>query len=149
MNTLANRGMTPSFNSAVSPAVSDAAALVGRILLAVLFIKSGWSKIGGFDATASMMASKGLPMASVLLVITIALELGGSLLLVIGYKARWVALALALWLIPVTLVFHAYWNVPPEQVMAQSTNFFKNLSILGGMLMVFAMGPGRYSLDKQ
>jgi putative oxidoreductase len=149
MNTFADPGMTPSYNSIVSPAISDTAALVGRILLAVLFIKSGWGKIGGFDATASMMASKGLPMASVLLVITIAMELGGSLLLVVGYKARWAALAFALWLIPVTLTFHAYWNVPPEQVQAQSINFFKNLSIFGGMLMVFAMGPGRYSVDKR
>ena len=132
----------------ITPAVADAAALLGRILLAVLFLKSGWGKIGGFDATAAMMASKGLPMASVLLVVTIALELGGGLALVVGYKTRWVALALALWLIPVTLAFHNFWAVPPEQVQNQSIHFFKNVSILGGMLMVFAFGPGRYSLDR-
>ena len=148
MNTLANRGLNQPYPSIVSPAVADFAALLGRILLAVLFLKSGWGKIGGFDQTAAMMASKGLPMASVLLVITIAMELGGGLLLVVGYKARWAALALALWLIPVTLTFHNYWAVPPEQVQAQSANFFKNLSILGGMLMVFAFGPGRFSLDR-
>jgi putative oxidoreductase len=136
-------------HSIIAPSVADAAALVGRILLAVLFLKSGWGKIGGFGETAAMMASKGVPLATIALVVTIVIELGAGVLLVIGYKARWAALALALWLIPVTLTFHNYWAVPPEQVMAQSTNFFKNLSIFGGMLILFAFGPGRYSLDRQ
>ena len=147
MNTVLNRGM--HLNSAVAPSVADAAALLGRILLAVIFIKSGWGKIGGFEQTAGMMASKGLPMPQVLLVATILVELGAGLLLAIGYKARWAALLIALWLVPVTLSFHQFWGIPPEQVQMQSINFFKNVSILGGMLMVFAFGPGRYSLDRQ
>src|SRR4029079_2172062 len=92
MNTLANRGFNQPA-SLIAPSVADAAALVGRILLAVLFLKSGWGKIGGFDQTAAMMASKGVPLASIALIVTILLELGGGLLLVIGYKARWVGLA--------------------------------------------------------
>jgi putative oxidoreductase len=130
-----------------TPALADAAALLGRILLAVIFIKSGWGKIGGFEQTAGMMASKGLPFPEVLLVLTIAIEFGAGLLLVAGYKARWAALAFALWLVPVTLVFHKFWDIPADQVMNQSINFYKNIAILGGMLMVFAFGPGRYSLD--
>src|SRR5258708_24104292 len=129
--------------------IDNAAGLVGRILLAFIFIMSGWSKIGGFDQTAAMMASKGLPMAQVLLVITIVIEFGAGILLVIGYQARWAALAFALWLVPVTLLFHKFWAIPADQVMNQSTNFYKNVAILGGMLMVFAFGPGRYSVDKQ
>ena len=148
MNTLANRNYHQPGDSVIAPSVADAAALVGRILLAVLFLKSGWAKIGGFEQTAAMMASKGIPFANVALVITLIAELGGGILLVIGYKARWAALALAIWLVPVTLTFHNYWAVPADQVQAQSNNFFKNLSILGGMLMVFAFGPGRYSLDR-
>jgi putative oxidoreductase len=148
MNSAINPGIQHPYNSILSPSVSDTAALIGRIFLAVLFIKSGWGKIGGFEPTAAMMASKGVPLASVALVITIALELGGGLLLAVGYKARWIGLLLALWLIPVTLTFHNYWAVPPEQVQAQSINFYKNLSIFGGMLMMFAFGPGRYSLDR-
>jgi len=140
--------MNPQYNSIISPSVADAAALVGRILLAVLFLKSGWGKIGGFEQTAAMMASKGVPLPNIALIITILLELGGGILLVIGYKARWAALGLALWLIPVTLTFHNFWAVPADQVMAQSTNFYKNVSILGGMLMVFAFGPGRYSMER-
>jgi putative oxidoreductase len=148
MNTLANR-INPPVHSAIAPSVADAAALVGRILLAVLFLKSGWGKVGGFEQTAAMMASKGVPLATVALVITILLELGGGILLVIGYKARWVGLAFALWLIPVTVMFHGYWNVPADQVMNQTNHFFKNVAIFGGMLMVFAFGPGRYSIDRK
>jgi putative oxidoreductase len=146
MNTLANRNV--NHPSVIAPSVADAAALVGRILLAYLFIKSGWGKIGGFEQTAAMMASKGVPLAQLALIVTIAVELGAGLLLIVGYKARWAALAIALWLIPVTYMFHGYWNVPADQVMNQTNHFYKNVAIFGGMLMVFAFGPGRYSLER-
>jgi len=148
MNTVANRNLNQPVPSAIAPSVADAAALVGRILLAYLFIKSGWGKIGGFEQTAAMMASKGVPLAQLALVVTIAVELVAGLMLVIGYKARWAALAIALWLIPVTFMFHGYWNVPADQVMNQTNHFFKNVAIFGGMLMVFAFGSGRYSVDR-
>ena len=128
---------------------SHVAALAGRILLAVIFIKAGYGKIGGFEGTAGYMASKGLPMVQVLLVLTILVELGGGLLLAIGYKARWAALAIFLFLIPVTLMFHPFWGIPPEQVQNQMNHFLKNVAIMGGMLMVFAFGPGAYSVDKR
>jgi putative oxidoreductase len=146
MNTVVQRPY-PS-HSFVSPTVIDTAALVGRILLAILFLKSGWGKIEGFEQTAGFMAAKGVPLPQVALVITIALELLGGLMLVIGYKARWAALAFALWLVPVTFLFHNYWSVPADQVMNQSNHFYKNVAIFGGMLMAFAFGPGRYSIDK-
>ena len=136
-------------NNVNNPALVNAAALVARILLAIIFIKSGWGKIGGFEQTAGYMASKGLPMAQVLLVITILIELAAGILLVVGYKARWAALAIFLWLIPVTFVFHAFWAVPAEQVQNQMNHFLKNVAIMGGMLMVFALGPGGYSVDKR
>ena len=132
-----------------NPTLTNTAALVGRILLAVIFIKSGWGKIGGFEGTAGYMASKGLPMAQVLLVATILLELGAGILLVVGYKARWAALLFALFLVPVTLVFHPFWGIPAEQVQNQMNHFLKNVAIMGGMLMVFAFGPGAYSVDQR
>lgn len=127
----------------------DLAALAGRILLAVLFIWSGFGKIGGYDGTAGYMAAKGLPMVGILLPLTILTELGGGLLLAVGYKARWVALLLFLFLIPTTLIFHAFWGIDPKMVQMQQINFFKNVSIMGGMLMVFAFGPGALSLDRR
>jgi putative oxidoreductase len=122
--------------------------LVGRLMLAYIFVISGYGKIAGFAGTAKFMAAKGLPMVEPLLVGTIIIELVGGLMLAVGWKARWAAWAFFLWMIPVTLVFHAYWAVPPEQVMAQTIQFQKNLAIMGGMLYVAFMGPGRLSVDK-
>jgi putative oxidoreductase len=132
-----------------NPALTNTVALVARILLAILFIKAGWGKIGGFEGTAGYMASKGLPMPQVLLVLTILIELGGGILLAVGWKARWAALAIAAFVVPATLMFHQFWGIPAAEVQNQSNHFFKNVSIIGGMLMVFAFGPGAYSVDKR
>jgi len=131
-----------------NPNIQNSAALVGRVLLAVMFIISGIGKITGYDGTAAFMASKGLPMVGVLLPLTILTEVGGGILLVIGYKARWAALALAGFTILAALIFHNFWAVEVAQKMGQQINFMKNVSITGGMLMVFAFGAGRYSVDK-
>jgi putative oxidoreductase len=131
-----------------NPNIQNSAALVGRILLAVIFITSGFGKITGYDGTAAYMAAKGLPMVSVLLPLTILTELGGGILLAIGYKARWAALALAGFTILAAVIFHNFWAVEAAQKMAQQINFMKNVAITGGMLVVFAFGAGRYSLDK-
>ncbi|MGH8508348.1 MAG: DoxX family protein [Gammaproteobacteria bacterium] len=122
--------------------------LVGRIFLALIFIGSGFSKISGFPDTAASMAAKGMPMVEVLLIIAILIELGGGLLLAVGYKARWAALAIFLFLIPATLIFHAFWAVEPELVKMHLIQFQKNLAIMGGMLYVVFNGPGRLSLDR-
>lgn len=120
---------------------------VGRLLLALIFILSGFNKIGGFEGTAGYIASKGLPMPQVVAALTILVELGGGLLLLFGFAARWAALALAVFTLLAGFIFHAFWAVPPEQYMAQYINFMKNLAIAGGMLMVFAYGPGGWSID--
>jgi putative oxidoreductase len=126
----------------------NAAALAGRILLAFMFILSGFGKITGYDATAGYMASKGMPMIGVLLPLTILTELGGGIALVAGFKARWVALLLAGFSILAALIFHDFWAADAAHKMDQQINFLKNISIAGGMLMVFAFGPGRFSVDK-
>ncbi|MGH8655350.1 MAG: DoxX family protein [Gammaproteobacteria bacterium] len=122
--------------------------LVGRILLALIFIGSGFGKITGFEDTAAYMASNGMPMVEVSLIAAILIELGGGLLLAVGYKARGAALAILLFLIPTTLIFHAFWAVDPDQVKMQIIQFQKNLAIMGGMLYVVFNGPGRISLDR-
>ena len=124
------------------------AALAGRILLALIFVTSGFTKIGGFEGTAGYIASEGLPMPQVLAALTILVELGGGILLVVGWKARWAALALAVFTLVAAVIFHNYWAVPAAERMAQYINFWKNISMVGGMLMVFAFGPGRYSVDR-
>jgi putative oxidoreductase len=108
----------------------------GRVFLGTLFLISGILKIAGFAGVAGWMASAGLPFASALLVVTIAIEAGGGLMLVIGWRERWAALVLALFLIPITIVFHAFWSADAAHYQEQLTNFLKNLAILGGMLVV-------------
>ena len=129
--------------------VHEVAALVGRILLAAIFIKSGFGKITGFEGTVGYIASKGLPLPQLGAVLAIVVELGGGILLAIGYKARWAALAIGVFTLVAAIFFHNYWAVEAAQKMAQQINFWKNVAITGGMLMVFAFGPGRYSLDKR
>ena len=126
----------------------DAVALVGRILLAVMFIISGFGKIAGFDGTVGYIASKGLPMAQLVAIGTIAVELGGGIMLAVGFKARWAALALAIFTLLAAIIFHNFWAAEAAQKMSQQINFMKNISIVGGMLMVFAFGPGRLTVDK-
>ena len=122
--------------------------LIGRVLLAYIFVVAGFGKIGNFSATAAYMASKGLPMSEVLLVATIVIELVGGLMVALGWKARWAALAIFVFLIPTTLIFHAFWAVDPEQVRAQTIQFNKNLAIMGGMLYLAIVGSGRFGLDR-
>ncbi|MBV8667359.1 MAG: DoxX family protein [Burkholderiaceae bacterium] len=110
---------------------------IGRALIGVLFLVSGINKILAFSYVAGWMASMGLPLASVLLVLTIAVEIGGGLMLITGVQARFAALLLALFLIPVTFVFHAFWSADAATFQNQLVHFLKNLSIFGAMLVVF------------
>ena len=122
-------------------------ALVGRILLALIFITSGFAKITGFGGTVGYIASVGLPMASVVAVLAIVVELGGGLAVAFGFLTRWAALALALFSLVAAFLFHAYWGLPADQVMMQQINFWKNVSIAGGFLVLAAFGPGAISID--
>ena len=125
------------------------AALAGRTLLAVPFVVSGYGKIGAFAATAGMMAGKGLPAPEVLLALAIVVELGGGLALVIGWMTRWSALAILVFTVVATLVFHNFWAFPADQALMQQISFMKNLSIIGGLLLLVAFGPGRYAVDRR
>jgi putative oxidoreductase len=122
-------------------------ALVGRILLALLFIPAGLSKIGGFDGTVGYIASVGLPLANVAAIIAIIVEVGAGAALLIGWQARWAALALAVFTLVAAVAFHNFWAMPAEQVMIQQIMFFKNLAIIGGLLGVMAWGAGALSVD--
>ncbi|MDZ7736121.1 MAG: DoxX family protein [Gammaproteobacteria bacterium] len=117
--------------------------LVGRILLSAIFIIAGWKKLTGFEGTLGYMVDKGLPFTEILLVLTIIIELGGGLLILLGWQARWAALAIFLFLIPVSIIFHPFWADPGE-----FNSFFKNLAIMGGMAYIVTHGSGPFSLGK-
>ena len=123
--------------------------LAGRILLSAIFIFAGFNKITGFENTAAYMASKGLPMAEVLLVLTIIIELGGGILILVGWHARWAATAIFLFIIPVTLTFHPFWSFEGQDAMHQYNNFMKNLAIMGGMIYIMVYGSGPLSMGQK
>ena len=92
---------------------------------------------------------KVFPAAQAFAAATIAIEMGAGLMLVAGWKARWAALLLAVFTVIVTIFYHNYWAVPEAQKMMQQIQFMKNLALIGGLLMVTAFGPGRFSVDKR
>ena len=122
-------------------------ALVGRVLLALMFVLSGVGKLGDIAGTAGYIASGGLPMASALAVIVGLLELLGGLAIVVGFQARWAALALGLFTLAASLLFHKFWAAPADQAFVQQLLFMKNLSVAGGMFLVAALGTGPLSID--
>jgi putative oxidoreductase len=112
----------------------------GRLLLAQLFLLSGFSKIMGYAGTQGYMAAKGLPGA--LLPLVILLEVGGGVALVIGFQTRWVAIALAIFSVLAACIFH----LAPGDKM-QMINFMKNLSIAGGLLVLAQTGATSFAVD--
>jgi putative oxidoreductase len=122
-------------------------SLLGRFLVAILFVPAGIGKITGFTGAAGYIASKGLPLPQLGAVIAILVEVGVALLFLVGFKTRWSALVLALFTVAAGIFFHNYWAVPAEQVMMQQINFFKNLAIAGGLLSFAAWGGGDWSVD--
>lgn len=114
---------------------------VGRFLMALVFVLSGIGKVSNFGGTERLLASEGIPLAAIATVVVIVVELGGALMLMFGVWPGWAALALFLYLIPVTLVMHNYWAAPPEQHQNQLVHFLKNVSIMGGLLTFFAREP--------
>ena len=125
----------------------DFFALIGRALIALLFIPGGFGKIMGFAGTVGYIASKGVPLPEVCAAIAVVVELGFGLLLLVGYQTRWAALGIALFTIVITFIFHNFWGVPADKVMMQQLQFFKNMAIVGGLFGFAAFGGGRFSLD--
>jgi len=122
--------------------------LIGRILIAFIFIFAGYGKITGFEGTVGYIASKSLPMPQLAAVGAIIVELGGGLLLVAGWKARWAAAALFVFTGLAALIFHNFWAVPADQVQNTMIHFMKNISMMGGLLYVIVHGSGPISVDK-
>jgi putative oxidoreductase len=121
--------------------------VVARVLLALMFVLAGFGKLTGLEGTAGYIASKGLPMPMVLAVAVGALELVAGVMLIVGWQARWAALALAVFTVVASVIFHNYWAMPAEQQLMQQLMFMKNLAVTGGLLLVFAFGAGALSLD--
>jgi putative oxidoreductase len=143
--------MQNSSHSALSAAdglansVADVALLIGRILLGWIFVRSGFPKLLDISAVMASYPGRGLP--PMLAYISVPFEFFGGLALIFGFATRYVMLGFVIFMLVATFSTHRYWDYPAAQQAAQAGNFYKNLAMLGGILFLFVVGPGRLSID--
>lgn len=131
----------------MSSNVSNLLVLVGRLSLAALFLPAGLSKITGFSGTVGYIESVGLPLATAGAIVAITVEIVGGAALIAGFATRTAAIVLAAFTLLASVFFHAYWAVPADQAFVQQLLFFKNIAVVGGLLILAANGAGQLSLD--
>ena len=142
--------ITARSTGVTTTSTQDVIALVGRILIAYLFIPAGFGKLMGFAGTVGYVASSGLPLPQVGAALAILVELGVGIAFLLGYKTRVAAIVLAVFTVLAAVFFHKYWAAADAaEVMKQQINFNKNIAIAGGLLGFAAFGPGRLSIDKR
>jgi putative oxidoreductase len=127
----------------------DMAALIGRVLLVFMFVYSGFNKISGFEGTEAAIASKNVPLPAIATTIAIIVECIGGAMIAFGWKARWAALAVAVFTLVATILFHNFWAMTDAAaIQTNQLMFIKNIGVIGGLLLIFAFGPGRYSIER-
>ncbi|MBV8095866.1 MAG: DoxX family protein [Acetobacteraceae bacterium] len=132
-----------------SERIRDEAILVARILLVVLFLVFGWGKLTDYAGTVGYMAQTGAPLPPVAALVAIAVEFFVALALVVGFWTRPFAIMLALYTLGTALIAHHYWTMEGTARYANAINFYKNISIIGGFLLLYVTGAGKYSVDAQ
>ncbi len=134
------------------PAGSDVALLIGRVLMALIFIPSGYGKLMGLTQFAGNLTNMGVPADYAYWVAVAAggVEFFGAICILLGLATRYVAILLAVFTLIAALLAHRYWTfTDAAQIRAQSANFYKNLAIVGGFLILYAAGGGRWSIDRR
>ena len=131
-----------------SVSFDDVMTLAGRVLIAVLFVPSALGKVFAFGGVTMALGAKGLPAPELFAAGAVALELAASAAIVAGWQVRWSALALGVYSIVAAALFHNFWSVPEAMAMAQRQAFFKNVGLLGGLLVLAARGPGAIALSR-
>jgi putative oxidoreductase len=133
----------------MSPAAQSQMLLVGRLLLAAIFIVAGVRKALGFAMTAGYFTKLGFPAPEAMVVLAILIEVGGGALLVLGWQTRRVAWLLIAFVAVATLMAHRFWQFDAAQYANQMNHFLKNAAIVGGLLYAAVMGAGKLSLDER
>ena len=126
---------------------NDITTLAGRILISVMFLISGFFKVGGYAQIVGYATALHLPAPGVAIALAAAVELACGLAILAGFKTRFAAWLLFLYLIPVTYFFHNFWAVQGMEQQTQMINFLKNAAIMGGLLVLAVNGAGAYSVD--
>jgi len=123
----------------------DLLILLARIMIGLIFVMSGWGKLMNISGFAATMSQRGLP--DFLGYLAPFVEFIGGVLLIIGFATRYVSLVMLLFIIIASFSSHRYWASEPAQVAANFNNFWKNVTMMGGMVLLFVTGAGRYALD--
>ncbi|HYC46068.1 MAG TPA: DoxX family protein [Burkholderiales bacterium] len=125
----------------------DVLLLLGRVALGLIFVKSGLQKLMALGPFAASLASRGIPSSGTWALIGATVEFVGGVLIVTGFRARAGSLLILLFTVVATLIAHRFWEFAEAARRTQESQFFKNLSIIGGCLLLFVTGGGRYSID--
>jgi len=133
---------------AIDESWQHAILLLGRVLLGGIFVHSGWAKLMALHAFAGSLAKAGVPAPDALAVIGACVEFFGGLAIVFGLALREAAILMILFVVVATLISHRFWEIHDAARRAQEVNFFKNVAIVGGFLLLFACGGGRFALDR-
>jgi putative oxidoreductase len=126
----------------------DAGLLIGRLLIAALFLPSGIGKAMHWQHTVELMHIVHAPLPVLAAAIAVLCEIGVMLLIVIGLKTRWACLVMMVYTAGASYLGHPFWHMTGSAVMENQINFFKNIAIIGGFLILASAGPGRYSVDR-
>jgi putative oxidoreductase len=127
--------------------VKDEAILVARILLIMLFVVFGWGKLTDYSGTVASMTQLNLPMPSVTALVVIAVEVFVALAIGFGAWTRPLVVLLALYTLGTALIGHHFWIMEGAARNGNAINFYKNISIIGGLILLYVTGAGRYSVD--
>ena len=134
-------------NSFGAESVRDGVILVSRILLMLLFVIFGWEKLTGFGGTVGYFGQIGLPAPALAAIIAVVMEFFVGVAIILGLLTRPLAVILAIYTLATGLVGHHYWTMSGMARMEAEINFFKNISIIGGLFLLYVTGAGRYSID--
>ena len=135
-------------NTAVAPSSRPLVLLAGRLLIGAIFLNAGIRKLLGFAGTVGYFTKIDFPAPELFTVLAIVIEIGGAILLIIGWKTRWAAWLLALFVLIAAFAAHRFWEFDAAQYANQMNHFMKNLAIIGGLLFVATVGAGGASVDK-
>lgn len=126
---------------------ADATLLAARVLLALLFLIFGWRKLVDYPGTVQFMMHIGAPLPPLATLVAIFMEAFVSIAIILGAATRPLAVLLALYTLGTALIAHHYWTAVGMERLENEINFYKNVSIMGGLLVLYVAGAGRYSID--
>lgn len=125
----------------------NALNLLGRILIVALFLPAGLSKLTGFEGTVGYFESLGMAIPTLGVIVAIIAEVAGGIALLVGFQTRIVAILLAVFTLAATIIGHAYWAAPADAAFIAQLLFFKNIAVIGGLLVLASSGAGKFSID--